>query len=272
MGETVFIYGLVDPRDEEVRYVGKACDLVERLDVHLKDARRQNTPKNAWILKLRKLNAYPSIIVLEEVAKECWAEREKWWITYYRQNGRILNICDGGEGRNGPVSEETRHKLSIAGKGRKPTPAMIELLRQRSTGRHPSLETRQKLSDSHKGQKLSEQTRQKLSLSLKGRPKSEDHKRKIGQAQIGKTMSARSRRKMSLSKQGWTPPDSLRQVCSLVNKGSGNGRAILSDEVIQSIRSRYSFRKVTLKSLALEYGVGITAVHRVVRGKSWTHI
>jgi hypothetical protein len=57
------------------------------------------------------------------------------------------------------VSEETKHKMSIAHKGKAPCPA---------------------------GWKQSEESRLKMSESKKGHPTSEETKRKISEAQIGK--------------------------------------------------------------------------------------
>ena len=52
----IFIYGLVDPRTNEVRYVGWCQDLKLRFAQHLSCAKRgQKTHKYNWTRKLVKL-------------------------------------------------------------------------------------------------------------------------------------------------------------------------------------------------------------------------
>ena len=88
------------------------------------------------------------------------------------------NISDGGNGGNtGPVSEETRQKLSKAHKGK-----------------HRSEETKMKISESKKGQPgtwkgkhLPEETKRKISEAKKGREFTEEHRRKLSEAKKGKT-------------------------------------------------------------------------------------
>ena len=60
--ETTFIYGLVDPRTDEIRYIGKANDIRQRLKNHLNPARYRPTHKFNWIRKLRRLNMKPYLI------------------------------------------------------------------------------------------------------------------------------------------------------------------------------------------------------------------
>lgn len=106
---------------------------------------------------------------------------EKTFIASEREKVGIkncYNLADGGNGGNtGPVSEETRQKLSKAHKGK-----------------HRSEETKSKISESKKGKPtwikdkhLSEETRKKISESKKGREFSEEHKRRLSEARKGKT-------------------------------------------------------------------------------------
>jgi hypothetical protein len=54
--------------------------------------------------------------------------------------------------------------------------------------------------------------------------------------------------------------------------GESHGRAKLTNEQVREIRRRYEVGGVTLKALAAEFGVGISAVGRIVRRESWTHL
>jgi hypothetical protein len=65
----VFIYGLIDPRTHEVRYVGQTgLSLKRRLQAHVTAAKQQKTLLHLWITKLLPLVPVP--VLLETV----WAD------------------------------------------------------------------------------------------------------------------------------------------------------------------------------------------------------
>ena len=99
----VYIYGLVDPRNEltiqNVRYVGKTKRTIEdRFKQHLRDSKKYPTPLYFWMNKLLNENILPEVIKIDECDESNWRECEKKYITQYRQLGKLLNISDGGEG------------------------------------------------------------------------------------------------------------------------------------------------------------------------------
>ena len=55
-------------------------------------------------------------------------------------------------------------------------------------------------------------------------------------------------------------------------KGEKIGMSILSEDQVREIRSRYSFRKMTYKMLAQEYGVCKDTIQKAVRKIYWRHI
>ena len=76
------IYGLVDPRDSSLRYIGKTHKRRElRLAEHIEDAGLgKSRPLHLWIRELIALNLKPKIFVLRRVPpSESWevAEREE---------------------------------------------------------------------------------------------------------------------------------------------------------------------------------------------------
>ena len=102
----VYIYGLVDPRNEltiqNVRYVGKTKRTIEdRFKQHLRDSKKYPTPLYFWMNKLLNENILPEVIKIDECDESNWRECEKKYITQYRQLGKLLNISDGGEGGMG---------------------------------------------------------------------------------------------------------------------------------------------------------------------------
>lgn len=110
------IYALCES-DGRVRYVGKTIGTPERrLVYHIHHARKGGTlPSARWIRKRVEAGFRPIIKVLELVGAN-WAERECFWISFYRAvEPDLLNITDGGEGTLGRVpSMEHRRKIAEA--------------------------------------------------------------------------------------------------------------------------------------------------------------
>ncbi len=125
-------------------------------------------------------NFIKEIIVSNIESKSTIDKLEIKYIAYEKAtNGNgCYNIADGGEGgalnkgkKLGPLSEETKKKLSEAHKGKKIKPH--------------SEEHKAKLSEARKGKHHSEETRKKMSEAKKGKPKSEECKRKLSAARKG---------------------------------------------------------------------------------------
>jgi hypothetical protein len=96
------IYGLVDPRDGSLRYVGKTSKSVsERLYSHVnKPMAWLKTPLAAWIVSLRLLGLRPEAFVIEYADGFAWREAEAFWIAYFRMIGAdLLNVHSGGDSR-----------------------------------------------------------------------------------------------------------------------------------------------------------------------------
>lgn len=99
----IYIYSLIDPRDNRIRYIGKTNNLKRRLLQHTKSKELlYNTFKNHWIKKLISLSLSPIIQVIEECDETNWQEKERYWIAYYRNiYTDLTNGTDGGE--NPPI-------------------------------------------------------------------------------------------------------------------------------------------------------------------------
>ena len=96
----VFIYGLVDPRTNEIRYIGKTINIAARLKGHVREIKdsRINTKKIMWLRELNEIGLHPLITVLEEVDESCWGEKEKEYIARFRKLSNLTNTLEGGEG------------------------------------------------------------------------------------------------------------------------------------------------------------------------------
>lgn len=91
------IYGLFDPSDMSLRYIGKAQNSTKRFKDHMREMRR-NTPLYSWIAKLRTAGAVPLMKVICVAVSADWQELERQMIAQGRADGvRLLNIADGGD-------------------------------------------------------------------------------------------------------------------------------------------------------------------------------
>lgn len=90
------IYALVDPRTEEVRYIGYTGNLKNRYTTHCSLKDKGNPEKQAWVDELKALKLKPQLIVLEETPEKADALLcEKSWIQAYLEQGAILtNVRD----------------------------------------------------------------------------------------------------------------------------------------------------------------------------------
>lgn len=123
------VYVLKEPpeRDPErsVRYVGYTKkSLKERLYRHIRDALRkkadgnwfQNDHRAHWIRLLNNLGLTPTIEEIEVGEGEEWRQRERFWISHFRDAGaNLINLLAGGEGPSEyNPTPATRLKLSVA--------------------------------------------------------------------------------------------------------------------------------------------------------------
>jgi len=91
-----YIYGLRDPRDELIYYVGKSDRPQQRKREHLR-CRDSNAAKIAWLNDLAQVGLEPELVILQEVLQGEWRETERYWITKGCEDGwPLTNIADGG--------------------------------------------------------------------------------------------------------------------------------------------------------------------------------
>ena len=113
-------------------------------------------------------------IVLEELS-DCSSidEREKFWISKYKEEKLSYNISEGGKGALGVhLSDETKRKIGEKNRinmlGRKASPETKAKMSKTRLGKKHSEVTKEKLRQLNLGKKASEETKQKLSLTHAG--------------------------------------------------------------------------------------------------------
>ncbi len=120
-----FVYALIDPRNNELRYVGKTYRLKERIYDHLHHVGRgDQTYKARWLRLLVAEGLDPIVLTLAYVLHVEAAALEVQYIKTLRGYGvRLTNLTDGGDGtpglRRAPVSDATRKKISAANTGKR---------------------------------------------------------------------------------------------------------------------------------------------------------
>lgn len=100
----VQIYGLVDPRTDEIRYVGQSVNPTHRLGQHIYEAEDiRGGAKRRWILDLLANGIRPSLRILAGVRKARADIAEKRWINRCAADGhRLLNAIPGCRERGAP--------------------------------------------------------------------------------------------------------------------------------------------------------------------------
>jgi hypothetical protein len=181
------IYGLLDPRTNEVRYIGKSATGMKRPNLHRKPSclAKDRTHKAHWIRALQKAGMTYKVEVLEYVGTRVELNTaERYWIGEAKAHGwRLTNLTEGGDGLSGAVfSKEHRARISIANKGRKLTdeqrrklsvsaksraydPVKIEAMRQSHIGTHRSVAFKAMVSRVHRGKVLSAATKAKIAAA-----------------------------------------------------------------------------------------------------------
>lgn len=86
------IYALVDPRNDAVRYVGRAYEPQIRLKAHLRSERAANPAKYRWLRELERHGLFPRMEILEGVygSLEDADGHERVWIQHFINAGAEL--------------------------------------------------------------------------------------------------------------------------------------------------------------------------------------
>jgi hypothetical protein len=117
-----YIYKLIDPSNNEIRYIGQTDDIKRRYNDHISSSMNENsdsydTYKARWVRKLKLSGLLPIIEIVEECdSLEQSNIRERYYVSKLTNEGcRLTNsyITDVTE-----FSSHTREKMSNARKGK----------------------------------------------------------------------------------------------------------------------------------------------------------
>ncbi len=206
-----YIYALIEPDTNTIRYIGKSDNPKKRLRIHLTEARKNNhiSHRVNWLRKLIQMGKKPRLIILEVCNVNEWADCERKWIAKYRTDGvELVNNTDGGEGAVGykhPIVAIDKIVVAQIKSWADPTTHTRRSLAMRgikkSGDMRKSVETRIKMSIAQRGKKNSlgyvwtKEQRERLSKALitcgkmvrktsfkKGMVLSEETKKKLSEA------------------------------------------------------------------------------------------
>lgn len=149
----IYIYILVDPITNDIKYCGKTNNIKVRLTGHLKE-KKYNIEKSEWIKNIKSLGLKPTIEIIDEVDDNDWDFWEKYWISQLKTWGfNLFNKTDGGE-------------YSV-------------------TGFNHTAESKDKISKSQLGRKISKEWRKNISEGRKGIKFSDNHLKNLSLSHIG---------------------------------------------------------------------------------------
>lgn len=149
MAKFVYIYGLVDPRTDEIKYIGKSREVHKRLYRHINDT--VDNKKTRWISELKAEGLRPIAEKFDEVPSDEWEFWESYYISLFKSWG--FDLTNQNEAKIGAKhTEESKKRMSELKKknptrywlGKKRDPEMIKKVASKLTGKTQSEETKLK--------------------------------------------------------------------------------------------------------------------------------
>lgn len=169
------------------------------------DARVKCVVRNTWHTQIRRKYPGWQRKVVEVADRKSCEEFESFLIAEIGRRdlglGTLVNLTDGGEGAsNAVVSEETRKKQSLAGKGKPKPPSFGEKISKALTGIKRTPEQIENFRKAQIGKKHNEQHRIKTAKASKERWQNEEYKQKAT-ASLKKSWEDASRKELRSKQQ-----------------------------------------------------------------------
>lgn len=115
--EISYIYGLVDPRNGEIRYIGKTNNPKNRLNAHITESLKSDAQnyRLRWLRKLNKLKLKPLMIFLKVCPSNDFERYESEYIKIY-SNDRLTNSDESGQGNKNRKKEVLDRQSESSGR------------------------------------------------------------------------------------------------------------------------------------------------------------
>lgn len=258
------IYGLLDPRIEKIRYVGKTIMPVNRrLCGHVSKAKkgRTKTAVGDWIRSLLSDGVRPLAVVLTEVDDADWQTHERQWIAKFEN---LLNVSKGGNGAHTRRVFPSEYIKLLGKKRDADVGALVNLTREgvgyhrRKLGIKPFVLDRSRSFDHLCGVEPHNKITLPASITERLGKVSDTHLAKEASCSISSISMKRSAR-------------GIKKCRQLNHKGSKHGMSKLTENQVLRIRSLIAEGR-TVKSLGEMFGVHISTVSNIKVRKTWRHV
>ena len=253
------IYGLYDPRTQELRYIGRSSSGLRRPREHqfYKTGPDSKLRCSRWAASLVKLGLEPIVKVFEELPdwvqgkesiNEWLNDSEIFYISAAKELGaNLTNLTLGGAGGLGAIfSEERRKKISESKK-------------------HLSEEYRRKISESNRNRITTDEARKNMRLAQLGRKHPEEVKQKIGDAHRGRLFKDEHRQKLKEANTGKRHSDEYKKNMSNIRKVLG--RPFLT-RAVKCLEDGNTFAKIV--DASVYYNTSQGNICAVCRGRQKT--
>lgn len=223
-------------------YVGQSVNLAKRKREHLKDLRNGNHHAT-YLQRHCKVHGIDCLDykILEICQPELLTEKEQFWMMQFEPVGLFNSIPASESAKGFSPTEETRKKLSAAGKGKKRSPETRALMRV-TNSRPVSRDAVAKMIATRKANAalkppkkrvLSVEAREKLIARNKATARDPAKLEKISATSKGRVFSPESLEKMRIAATGRKLTDEAKEKISAANKGlkrSADVRARMSEQ------------------------------------------
>lgn len=98
--DIAYIYGLVDPRDNRIRYIGKTISPKKRLYSHIYETKIFSHRKSNWVKSLLNMGLKPTMVILKVCPLSEFEKYETEYIKLYKDND-LTNSDESGQGNKG---------------------------------------------------------------------------------------------------------------------------------------------------------------------------
>jgi group I intron endonuclease len=201
MENRIFVIYLIVHKESVKVYVGKTGlnPWKKRWGQHITSSKGKNKTYLYDAIRFYGIEAFDIVKIDETFSNEAANELEKYYIKTFESHDpeKGYKLTLGGDG--GVPTEETKRKMSIAGKGKRKPQGFGSMISEANKRRVFSPETRAKMSANRKGKTMSLEARKKISESLKGRTYSSETIAKKSKSATGKSPSQETRDKISAS-------------------------------------------------------------------------
>jgi hypothetical protein len=185
------IYGLVDPRDNQLKYIGLSKSVMSRYYKHC-NSLTENNKKSNWVKSLKNKSLKPELLIIDECSGDEVEYLEQFYIAYYKSLGCLLTNGNSG-GFRPKMSAEVIEKIRRGNTGKKRSPEAIEKYKKRRL----TEEAKTKLAEFNRGRKISDEAKKKMSIAAKGKIISEETRKKMSIASSNRVVSEETRKKLS---------------------------------------------------------------------------